>query len=260
MTPAFAKSDNNMIADPHGGWQCEVPRGESQIRNCVLGVTTGEHRTVAMLGDSHSMQFMAPLRSIALKKDWRVVTYFKSACSATGASDVVYGSRPDDQEPCALWGADAIAKIAASPKIDTVVFSNQSNFYLQNNGASPISSERYRAAWAPLLAAGKKVLVIADVPHTNGTDIPDCMAVAGADVSACNSSLPAAEPLDAMAEAAAAMNGQGVTLLNMVDQFCRNGVCHARIGGVIVYSDWSHLTSTYARTLAPYIELALMKN
>ena len=260
MTPAFAKSDTNKVVDPHGGYQCEVPRGDSAIRNCVLGATHGAKRTIAMLGDSHSMHFMVALRSIATKHDWQVVTYFKSACSATGASDVVLQSRPDDQGPCARWGADAIAKIAASPQIDTVIFSNESSTYLQQNGAAAIGPAPYQAAWARLAAAGKKVLVIADVPHTNGTDIPDCLAAAGANASACNNPLPGAEPPDAMAKAAAGMKGRGVSLLDLTDQFCRAGVCHARIGRVIVYSDSSHLTNTYALTLAPSIQRALTKS
>jgi SGNH domain (fused to AT3 domains) len=260
MTPAFAKSDTNLVADPGGGWRCEVPRAESEIRNCVLGVREGVRRTIAMLGDSHAMHLMEPMRVIAAKDHWQVQTYFKSACSATGASDVVLSDRPDDQTPCARWGAAAIAKIAATPQIDTVVFSNVSSAYLQQGGAVAISPARYRAAWAPLIAAGKKVLVIADVPRTNGMDIPDCLAAAGANASACNAFMPAAKPLDSMAMAAAAMKGEGVTLLDMTDRFCIDGVCHARIGGVIVYSDSSHLTNTYARTLAPYIELDLLKD
>jgi hypothetical protein len=215
---------------------------------------------MAMLGDSHAMHLMEAMRVIAAKNEWKIVTYFKSACSATGASDVLLSSRPDDQGPCAQWGTDAIAKIAASPQIDTVVFSNASSAYLQDDGAIGISPERYQAAWAPLVKAGKKVLVIADVPRTNGKDIPDCLAAAGPDASACDAPLPAALPTDAMAEAASAANGQGVTLLNMTDRFCVKGVCHARIGGVIVYSDSAHLTNTYARTLAPYIERALIKD
>jgi hypothetical protein len=46
----------------------------------------------------------------------------------------------------------------------------------------------------------------------------------------------------------------------MTDRFCRDGLCHARIGGIIVYSDSSHLKNTGALTLAPYVQLALTKS
>lgn len=55
------------------------------------------------------------------------------------------------------------------------------------------------------------------------------------------------------------MKGRGVSLLDMTDRFCRDGLCHARIGGVIVYSDSSHLKNTYTLMRAPYIQLALTK-
>lgn len=258
MDPAFAKTDANLVADPAGGWRCEVPPSQTTIRRCILGATENPVRTIAMLGDSHAMHLMEPMRVIAEQHHWQVVTYFKSACSGTGAADVVLTQRREDQVPCAEWGAEALAEIAANPQIDTLVTSNVSSAYFQDDGSAPVSPQRYLSAWQGILAAGKKVVVVADVPRTNGTDIPDCLAAAGANPSACNEPESAAFPPDAMAQAAAEANNKSVTLLNLADHFCVAGVCHARIGGVIVYSDASHLTNTYARTLAPYIELALI--
>lgn len=52
--------------------------------------------------------------------------------------------------------------------------------------------------------------------------------------------------------------GDDVELLDLTDKFCVAGTCHALIGGVVVYFDSSHITSTYSRALAPYIEYALL--
>lgn len=259
MAPAFAKTDTNLVADPTGGWRCEVPRGEREIRRCTLGSATAPTRTLAMLGDSHAMHLMAPMREIAEREGWRVVTYFKSACSGTGAVDVILTARPDDQGPCADWGAAAIAEIAANPEIDTVVTSNVASAYMQENGSAPISPGRYADAWRTLLGADKNVLVVADVPHTLGQDVPDCLAQARDRQGACDAPAASALPPDAMADAARTFEDGRVRLLDLTDKFCVDGTCHAVIGGSIVYSDASHLTNTYAATLAPYIELALLE-
>ena len=36
-------------------------------------------------------------------------------------------------------------------------------------------------------------------------------------------------------------------------------VCKAVVGGVIVYGDFNHFTTTFARTLAPYLEPAVLE-
>lgn len=257
MTPAFAKTDTNLVADSGGGWQCEVPRGASDIRTCVIGETSQPERTFAMLGDSHAMHLMEAMRAITAEREWQVLTYFKSGCSGTGASDVLRADRPDDQVACAEWGAAAIAEIAANPAIDTVVFANVSSAYLQSDGAEPIGPERYLGAWEPLIDAGKGVIVVADIPHVSGGDVPACLAAAGALDDACSTPRAAALPPDAAVDAAR-RGSDAIRLLSLTDHFCQDETCHARIGGVIVYSDSAHLTNTYARTLAPYIERALV--
>jgi hypothetical protein len=44
-----------------------------------------------------------------------------------------------------------------------------------------------------------------------------------------------------------------VRLLDLTRFFCYDGFCPAVIGNVLVYHDQSHLTVTYARTLAPFL-------
>jgi SGNH domain (fused to AT3 domains) len=101
--------------------------------------------------------------------------------------------------------------------------------------------------------------VIADVPRTTGKSIPNCLAEAEEDdPDACTTSISDALLPDAMARAARKMKGDGVLLLDLTRYFCVDEVCRPRIGQVIVCSDASHLTKTYARTLAPFIEPTLI--
>ena len=257
MTPAFAKTDMLVGADPAGGWKCETSPYEVEIRNCAFGNTTDPERTIAMLGDSHAMHYLAALTAIADSRNWEVTTYFKSACSGTGDPHVVLKGRDEDQGACAQWGDDALAAIIANPDVDSVVFANVRSAYSEADGAQPIGPDTYDAAWKRLTDAGKKVLVIEDVPRTFGGDVPDCLSTS-ADPSGCDVAAGTALPDDAAADAAAAGSNKSVKLLDLTDKFCTDGLCHARIGGVVVYADAAHLTNTYARTLAPYIEVALI--
>ncbi|WP_213814332.1 acyltransferase family protein [Glaciihabitans sp. dw_435] len=258
MTPTFAKTDLNEIPDPRGGTTCEAIPGSTEIRSCDIGTSAHPSRTIAMLGDSHVMHYMEAMRAITSHQNWNVVTYVKSACGATGAPDVLLLELARDQNECAAWGTAVVNEIIANPAIDTVIFSNYANRYSQDNGARRITEARYQAVWNKLIAGGKRVLVIADVPRTHGDSVPDCLVANAADPTACD--IPTAQALtpDIMAKAAATYNGKSVTLLDMTDKYCRDATCHVRIGGVIVYADTGHITNTWSRTLAPYIEAALV--
>ncbi|MDQ2796171.1 MAG: acyltransferase, partial [Actinomycetota bacterium] len=41
--------------------------------------------------------------------------------------------------------------------------------------------------------------------------------------------------------------------------FCTASTCPSAIGGVVAYFDATHITATYAKTLAPFLEPSLLK-
>ena len=102
-------------------------------------------------------------------------------------------------------------------------------------------------------AAHLPVLVLHDTPAP-GVSIPDCVAAHTDDYSACDGTRD---------DWVAARAGPGrrvagwatphIRFLDLNDHICRGETCAAVNGGVITYFDTSHLTATYARTLAPYL-------
>ena len=50
----------------------------------------------------------------------------------------------------------------------------------------------------------------------------------------------------------------GTTWIDLTDRLCAGEKCPVLIGGVNVYADGNHLSVTYARTLAPYLDRALV--
>jgi hypothetical protein len=55
----------------------------------------------------------------------------------------------------------------------------------------------------------------------------------------------------------AAAEVPGATYVDMTRFYCQDGICPAVIGGVNVYRDKHHLTTTYTRTMTPYLEREL---
>ncbi|NTW40577.1 MAG: acyltransferase [Cellulomonadaceae bacterium] len=254
---SLAKSDRAVGPDPAGGFECETPPDSDELRTCTYGAADAT-RTIAMLGDSHALQWLGAMRDIVERRGWRVVTYFKSACSGTGDPAVMRPPRPNDQRPCADWGAAALDAILADPSVDTVVTSNASGIYTEGDDVTPIGPGPYQRVWSRLTAAGVDVLVIADTPRSaGGKDVPDCLAAAGPDPSLCDGVRTEVSAGDAMASAASASTDDKVHLLDLNDWFCVEETCHTVIGGVIAYSDSAHVSNTYARTLSAQLELAL---
>jgi hypothetical protein len=56
-----------------------------------------------------------------------------------------------------------------------------------------------------------------------------------------------------------AMKG-AVDLIDMNPFICGPTECQGIVGNVVVYRDSHHLTNTYARTLAPYLQKYLLEN
>lgn len=53
MTPAFAKTDTNDVANPDGTWQREEPPRGTNLTSCLIGEYANPAKTIALLGDSH---------------------------------------------------------------------------------------------------------------------------------------------------------------------------------------------------------------
>ncbi|HEY4226639.1 MAG TPA: acyltransferase family protein [Pseudolysinimonas sp.] len=232
------------------------------VVTCQLGVTDHPAHHIALIGDSHAGMLLEPLQIYAQAHDWEVTTYLKSWCIGTGVAHV---AAPDNLSTavvasCATWGAAALRQIASDPSIDTVVFSNFTRHYdldVQGLGR-PVTAGDFAAAWGTLTAAGKKVVVIRDMPDAGSTLIPQCVAQHMSVYDPCATprsvAVTSSDP-----EWSAAQTTAGVTGIDLTDDFCDASTCHSVIGGLIVYFDYHHLTATFARTLSPYLGADIQK-
>ena len=250
--PADAAMDKaDAYSDVSGGKDCwsYLPRFP-QVR-CTFGAPDSSTH-VALFGNSHAGQWLPALEDLAKKNEWQVDTYLASRCA----------SLPVDQEfvptsntrTCRRWVEKATrAVIAAKP--DVVMMSNRISAPAVGETREG-SYDAYAKAWEDLLKrfrdAGLKVMVVRDTP-ASGTAIPDCVAQHPTDYAACDGTRDAWLPAEPAVDGVKGVDDPAIHFIDLTDHICEEKTCHAVTGGVITYFDSSHLTATYARTLAPYL-------
>ncbi len=251
--PDLASQDQQSALLPDG---CLITKqSESKLNPCELAGQTGLR--IALVGDSHAAQYVAPLTSIALKNHWQLVTYTKGGCPLSFAQRV---HDADLTEACSSWVKQAVAELT-SGEIDFVVTSQLSGV---DWASGKLPEQEYAQSglaklWSALNRAGVPVLAIRDNPQPIQGAL-DCISKnAFKGYESCQNPQSAALLSDAQVGAAKLLGSGESQILDFTSVYCRNQKCDAVIGGVIVNRDSNHLTNTFARTLAPYIEARIKK-
>jgi peptidoglycan/LPS O-acetylase OafA/YrhL len=214
---------------------------------------------IALLGDSHALQWYPALHEVAQAEGWRVSTFLRGSCPASTAVTV----RPDrrEQELCAAWSRRAIDAVATDPSLDLVVTTSKDNkAWVHEPGEDLFETavEGFAAAWRRFAESGKRVVVVRDTPRPR-ENVLECLSRQD-DPAHCGRSRADAEadtgnPLmggrEPMVAAVHAVSDPRVVLWDPSDQICSRERCEAVVGDVVVYVDESHLSTTYARTVAP---------
>jgi hypothetical protein len=97
------------------------------------------------------------------------------------------------------------------------------------------------------------VLVIGDTPNPAG-DPPVCLSDHLDDALACATPSAKAVAPDWLATERAVTVKTGATFIDPSAWLCPTEPCPAVIGRVLVYRDGHHMTTPFARALAPYLE------
>ncbi|AJR18082.1 acyltransferase family protein [Pimelobacter simplex] len=238
---------------------CQASFASSELVSCDLGADAGSaRREVALVGDSHAGAWFPAFDEIGRREGWQVRTYAKTSCPATLALRVLPAEKdPDYQRDCADWVRKLDRAVRADTSLDAVVVASYSTAYdfvpPDDMTMTDPATDGFVALWQRWRDAGLEVIVLADVPRTNGDYVPTCLAE-HRDPMRCavprTVGLPAQRPIT---DAGGKAEGRGVALVDLTDRFCDGRWCYPQVGSVIVYRDYSHLSREYARSLAPEI-------
>ena len=221
---------------------------------CEYGDPSGP--TIAVVGDSKMHQWLDALERVADRRGWHLVTMLQSACPFARAT-VVDGERaPNDA--CDRTNAVRIDSVLADDDIDHVLLSQASQVAcVSADNCADQSREVMRNALHEVLtdlaAAGRRPVVVADNRKPD-TDMIACVASHEDDVSACEFRLPD-ELRPTLLQAA---ERTGTPVVDLQPWITPGNHGWPVIGGVTVYRQGSHLTATYAASLADVLERQLV--
>ena len=229
------------------------------LTTCSFGPSDAD--TLILFGDSHAEQWLPALRQIADNGRWHVITLLKASCPT--AMVPVYNPRLEREEyECSTWRSKALSYIGTiRPSI--VLVSNSSGYVKMSSfqdGYAQLSIQQWQAGTYSTLqslnATAAETVLLRDTPRPD-FDVPICLARTSRHpilFPARTCDMPEQQALASPiweAEVAEAKRFNHVSTLDMTDSFCRADQCFPVLNGMVVFRDSNHMTSTFARSMAP---------
>jgi hypothetical protein len=255
-----AALDRVVVPTPHQAMflrnaPCEFVRVEIPFV-CAFGAPLGAKRTVALLGDSHATHWRPALAPVAVRRGWHGISMTRAGCPFATGTPILPARLYGD---CVYWRSRVPGWFRAHPEVDTVFVSAHHGRVV---GGLRAAIRGYLRAWRLLPPSVKRIVVIRDTPARR-TVYRECVvrAIAHRERAGKACAMPRRSSLGVDPEAIAARRTRDkrVVLLDLTRFFCSPRHCFPVIGGVLVQKDISHVTTTFMRTMAPYLDRALRR-
>ncbi len=222
---------------------------------CATGDTASK-TTVAVIGDSNAAMWSPAFDQLAAQRHWRLETLTKGVCPMLDLP-IINPIVSREYIECEQWRTQIIDRLQAEhPRL--IVLSMLRRYGARFGWAVGFTS--YETPWLDsmtrlvkqLRATGAQVLVLGPIPDP-GSVVPNCLSVHLDNATACSPPRSAAVNSPGIAGEAAATMAGGGQYVDITDLFCTPQRCPVIVGDTLVYQDESHLTSQYARALAPAV-------
>jgi len=224
---------------------CHQQLGKGELLVCEYGRADGR-QLIALVGDSHSAQWLPTLRRLAETHHWRIVNITKAGCwfSLEPREDYL-----EHAQACQAWNDNLMDWLLMHRPDAVMTVGTVTDGDIERMPAS------YLERWQRLDDHGIPVLALRDNPR-HEFDPAVCVDIHGPRSRRCRTeraeTLQARNPLET-----AALPGN-VATLDLTNYFCRARECNPVIGNVLVYRDSHHLTRAYAQTLAEPLQRELL--
>jgi peptidoglycan/LPS O-acetylase OafA/YrhL len=233
---------------------------KSEARECVLGVEGGTR--VLVVGDSHAHHLIGAIESLAASQNWEVHLMVRGRCPFSRVDwDKPSGAQ---EKACSRWNTAVNEKLADQAPYTYVFTSmrakgaqvvNDSDESARKTSTEYLAERGIRQSWNPLIKRGATIIAVHDVPEADA-EVETCVLESPDDASNC-----ATPADDALAYTDwiynAALEKDHVIPVDLTEFMCTATECPAVIGGVLVHRDVSHISATFALTLAPYLLRAM---
>ena len=236
--------------------ECHAEWKETAPPDCVYGRKDG--KTVFLIGDSHAAHWFPTFQRLADEQDWRLVSLTKSACPVADLP-VYNGTLKREYTECDTWRTAVLDRISREKPAMVVVSDSRIGQLWVNGHAVPYTDRE--DLWATglersldeLRKVAGHVVVIGDTPRP-ATDAPVCVSGHLDNALACATPLSEAITPAWTATERTVSTETGSTFIDPTAWLCPTVPCPAVIGNVLVYRDGHHMTTPFARALAPYLE------
>jgi peptidoglycan/LPS O-acetylase OafA/YrhL len=245
MRPSVLEAKNDLPKSTTDG--CISDFDNIGIINCTYGDKAAT-RTIALAGGSHAEHWLTALDELGKMHGFKVVTYLKMGCPLTTEEvPMVMGSNRDYPN-CHTWNERVMSKLIADQP--DFVFTTSTRPW--NIKAGDVMPATYIGIWQSLSDSNIPILAMRDTPWILDEDrkpfLPaDCLADGG-DAISCGM------------KRSQALSNRNPTLdfvkqfpllkpLDMSDAVCREELCRAVEGNVLLYHDSHHFTASYMRTM-----------
>lgn len=220
-----------------------VMPNDIDVLTCELSTPDAPTRTVALVGASHVMQWAPAFEKVAKDHDWHLVIIAKQGCRMQDPDTEVEGF-----PSCLPWNQSLVGVLDELAPDAVVVDGTET-------GVSAGVPERILrgqlAAWQKLDAKGIPVLALRDNMRFKESPV-DCVAERGADPGCGRARGDVFHGPDPLATTPGIP--ESLVPLDLTDALCTADDCPAVIGNVLVYRDDDHISATYVRTAAGYLE------
>ncbi|WP_114389475.1 acyltransferase family protein [Notoacmeibacter marinus] len=220
---------------------------------CAFGQLSSDRKMV-LFGDSHAAQWFLVLDEFAKSNDFRLLARTKTSCAPIDIR-VWHDPLKRRYEECETW-REAILREIERLKPDIVFMSSFSGYEpldaegVALNGASRLDSlaRGERDVINRISRTGAKVAFLADTPRLD-EDPLDCLIINPLRPERCATPSSKAVLERAPWSLMEQQPGSNVQVVDMIDRFCWDGLCHAANSEYIIMRDRHHFTLAYSRTL-----------
>lgn len=245
--PAKADGDRGKLYDDG----CMIDQREMRWPTCVYGKRKSKRR-VTLFGDSQAMQWFPPLRQLARRHGWRLVGRTRAGCPPAA---IHFSHR------CDKWRKKSLRLIERRDRPDVVVVGTGVIYGVVKDGrrlglkaSRRIQRKRLARTLWRLRRTGARVVVMKTLSWAP-FDVVACVEENMRKLRKC--AFQRKQPTNAVFEARAAKRVRGAKLVDARSRICLPKICPAVIDDMLVYRDPKHLSATFARSLAPWLDTRL---